>query len=186
MTRLFRYILRFDSGMAPCIDNGLTTLATCKPVIRRSACPGDWVAGFLPRPHARGLVAHAGRVREVLDIGSYERTHGGRSDAIYRERSDGTFECLRSDYHPEEYDRRKDKSGPVLIFEEGAAWYFGDRPQILPAKLSHLAAAGRGHRVSGASEKDIAAFEEWLRSSWPPGYHGRPSDAAKGRPVKRC
>jgi hypothetical protein len=41
MIRIFRYILKNDSGMAPCIDNGLVSLATCKPKIRASAQHGD-------------------------------------------------------------------------------------------------------------------------------------------------
>jgi hypothetical protein len=62
MTRILRYILETDNGMAPCIDGGLVTLATCKPIIRRSARPGDWVLGFYPSPFERGMLAWAGRV----------------------------------------------------------------------------------------------------------------------------
>ena len=173
MTRLFRYVLVSDTGIAPCIDDGLTTLAVCKPTVRRSARHGDWVAGFLPKPHPRGLIAYAGRVSEVLDVGTYEKVHRGRSDALYRMLENGSFERLRPEYHPEPDAIRKDLSGPVLIFDKSATWYFGDRPQVLPEELSHLAAAGRGHRVRGASEQDIAALESWLRSIWPPGIHGR-------------
>jgi hypothetical protein len=92
---------------------------------------------------------------------------------------DGKFKGLRPEYHPDPYDKCKDLSGPALIFQKDATWYFGDQPQNLPTKLSHLAAAGIGHRVNGASEIDIAAFEKWLRSNWPPGFHGRPRDPGK-------
>lgn len=176
MTRLFRYILASDFGTAPCIDDGLTTLAVCKPAVRRSVRLGDWVAGFLPKPHHRGLIAYAGRVLEILDVGEYEKFHRGRSDAVYRMLENGSFERLRPEFHPEPDAMCKDLSGPVLIFDKSATWYFGDSPQVLPEELYHLAAAGRGHRVKGASEQDIAAFEGWLRSNWPTGIHGRPRD----------
>lgn len=41
--RIYRYVLTSDTGMAPSIDQGVVSLATCKPVIRRCAGPGDWV-----------------------------------------------------------------------------------------------------------------------------------------------
>ena len=46
MTRIYRYILTHNTGMAPCPENGMITLGTCKPVIRRVARAGDWVLGF--------------------------------------------------------------------------------------------------------------------------------------------
>jgi len=48
MARFYRYILRADVGMAPCVDNGRVTLATCMPQIRATAVIGDWIAGFRP------------------------------------------------------------------------------------------------------------------------------------------
>jgi hypothetical protein len=165
MTRLFRYILASDTGMAPCIDHGLVTLATC------------------PRPHPRGLLVYAGRVGRILDVAAYERTHRGRSDAVYRESADGTSARFRPDYHARPDEIRKDLSGPVLIFDKTATWYFGDRPRALPEDLSYLAAAGRSYRVNGASADDIVAFEVWLRANAAPGIIGHPSAM---RRVRRC
>jgi hypothetical protein len=182
--RFYRYILRHDNGMAPCIDGGLVTLATCKPQIRRGAKVGDWVAGFLPRPHERGLVAFAGRVAELVTVGKYEeRFRGRRRDAIYRQNPDGTFTRLQPEYHPDDF--RKDVSAPVLIFDRSATWYFGDHPQCLPEELSHLAAAGRPNRVNGATETDIALLEGWLMTKGKPGRHGSPRDRERGLSRKR-
>ena len=162
--------------MAPCVDGGLVTLATCKPQIRRSARPGDWIAGFLPRPHPRGLLTYVGRVHHVLDVGIYEKQFRGRADAVYRLVPDGTFRRLKPDYHDNPNDLRKDTSSPVLIFDEDATWYFGDRPQALPPKLIHLSAAGRGHRVNGAHEGDVKALERWLRRRWSPSINRQPQN----------
>ena len=174
MTKIYRYILATDNGMAPCVYKGLVTLATCKPKIRRKANVGDWVAGFYPRPHPRGLIAYAGKVRQILEIGEYERVHRGRPDAVYREKSDGSFTRLRPEYHPEQKQINKDLSGPVLIFEKKSLWYFGDKPKDLPIELLHLQARGQGHRVNGASEGDILDFEKWLLKNYTPGIHGQP------------
>ena len=175
--RIFRYILKYDNGMAPCVDRGLLTLATCKPQIRRSAKEGDWVAGFLPRPHERGWLSFAGRVAKVLPIGEYEKRFAGRrSDAIYRQKADGSFERLLPEYHDNQKDFAKDTSAPVLLFDKRATWYFGDRPQCLPKELVCIAAAGRAYRVNGVSEADIAQLERWLTRKGKPGMHGLPRD----------
>jgi len=177
MTRIFRYILQTDTGMAPCTDRGRLTLATCKPKIRSSAMPGDWVMGFYPRPFERGLVAWAGRIERKLETGNYEREFRGRSDAVYRQKADGTFKRLRPDYHPGANEIRKDLSGPVLVFDEQATWYFGDEPRLLPEALIHLAPGGQGHRVNGVNEADGARLLAWLVSGSPPGIMGRPRHA---------
>lgn len=174
MTRIFRYILQTDTGMAPCVDAGRLTLATCKPKIRSSAKPGDWVLGFYPRPFERGLVAWAGRIARKIEIGDYEREFRRRSDAVYRLKADGTFKRLRPDYHPGANEIRKDLSAPALVFDEQASWYFGDEPRLLPDALLHLAAGGQGHRVNGTRESDLAILSAWLHACSPPGILGRP------------
>lgn len=174
MTRILRYILRYDTGMAPCIDHNLVSLALCKPKIRASAKPGEWVVGFRPRPDF-GLVVWAGRIAHSVEVGDYERQYRGRSDAVYRAERDGGFERLRPDYHPGEDEFRKDTSAPVLIFAPDATWYFGAEPHMLPEKLMHLAARGRGHRVNGVNEGDAAELQLWLSSiAPPPSIHARP------------
>lgn len=190
MTRILRYILQHDTGMAPCIDHGLVSLATCKPKIRASAKPGEWVVGFRPSPAPRGLVVWAGQVAERIDVGEYERLHsckrrGGRDDAVYRELPSGGFERLRPNYHPGPDEFRKDTTAPVLIFDPKATWYFGCEPQMLPEHLMHIAAGGRGHRVSGAQASDPIALQTWLARIVPPGVHHSPRDGVRKSP-RRC
>ncbi|WP_197054332.1 hypothetical protein [Sphingomonas sp. 37zxx] len=188
MTRILRYILQHDSGVAPCIDHGLVTLATCKPKIRSGTQPGEWVVGCRPSPAPRGVVVWAGRVAQVLDVGDYERAYRGRSDAVYRANASGGFKRLRPDYHPGDEEFRKDTSAPVLIFDEAATWYFGADPQMMPDGLMHLAAGGRGHRVAGVNDGDARALQSWLASIAPPGVHGAPRDILTSieRPSFKC
>jgi Nucleotide modification associated domain 2 len=174
--RIYRYILTADTGMAPCIDAGIVSLATCKPVVRRCATPGDWVIGFLASPAPSGMVAWAGRISRSLAMADYEREFRGRSDAVYRGRPDGSFRRLRRDYHALAGQMETDLSGPALVFDPAWTWYFGDRPQMLPVALAHLAAHGQGHRVNGVAPDDPARLLAWLSSLGPPGLHGEPPD----------
>lgn len=183
MSRIFRYILRHDGGMAPCVKRGWLTLATCKPRIRASAKVGEWVIGCRPRPEPRGLVVWAGRVARSVEVGDYQREYSWRTDAIYRAKEGGGFERLCPEYHPTADGFRKDTSAPVLIFDRKATWYFGDEACKLPKCLMHLAASGRPDRVNGVTEEDCAALETWLRSIATPGIHGTPRDMS---PKKRC
>lgn len=180
--RIYRYILTSDTGMAPCIDAGMVSLATCKPVIRRCAGSGDWVIGFLASPAPSGMVAWAGRVSRSVPIADYEREFRGRSDAVYRETPGGLFRRLRRDYHAQPGQMETDLSGPALLFDPASTWYFGDRPQMLPDALSHLAAHGQGHRVNGVAQDDLARLLAWLGSLGPPGLHGEPPDREAERP----
>lgn len=167
MTRIYRYILTHDSGMAPCPTGGLITLATCKPVIRRTAQPGDWVLGFRPGSLERGLLLWAGKVEQVLDHGDYEREFRGRPDAVYRKGKDGGYQRLLPDYHPTQQEMHRDTSAPVLLFDSKVSLYFNGQPQPLPQELAHLAAAGRGHRVSGTAPGDVLRLEAWLANLAP-------------------
>lgn len=187
MTRIFRYILAHDSGMAPCIDNDLITLATCKPQVRRSARKGDWVLGFMPGGSARrGQLVWAGIVDRKFMPDEYGRTWGGRSDAIYRKRKNGQWRSLFPAYHEDPRDREKDISSPVLLFDPSLSWYFGSTPAALLRDLEHLAPSGRGHRVNGVKDGDASALEKWLRLLGNPGVHGKPREAKPVRGTSGC
>jgi Nucleotide modification associated domain 2 len=164
MSRIYRYILAHDSGMAPCLHDGLISLATCKPMIRRRAEVDDWVLGFRPGSLERGLMLWAGKVQAVASHGEYQRARRGRPDAVYLERKDGSYERLVSDYHLTQKEMDRDLSGPVLIFDAKVSIHLDGQPVPLPGELAHLAAAGRGHRVNGTNPNDTARLEAWIRS----------------------
>jgi hypothetical protein len=66
------YVVATDSGFAPHVQNGLLSLATCKPMIRSPSQPGDWVVGVGGKDHdsSRQLV-HAFRVEHTLPMSEY-------------------------------------------------------------------------------------------------------------------
>jgi hypothetical protein len=167
MNRIYRYILVHDHGIAPCPVDGLVTLATCKPEIRRMAKPGDWVLGFRPGSLERGMLLWGGKVEQIMPHGEYERLNRGRPDALYRERPDGTFDRVDPAYHPANDEMMRDLSGPVLIFDRDLSLYLNGHAVLLPGELFHLAPAGRGHRVNGTRVGDTQRLEVWLRSMTP-------------------
>lgn len=177
LTGLYRYIHVSDDGRAPCVDDHILTLGTCKPVIRRCARIGDWVMGFYASPMPRGVLCWAGRIGGKIGHIDYERQFGGRADAAYRMDGDGRIVRVYPDYHAREEDMSRDLSGPVLMFDRDAIWYFGDSPVSLPPDLQHLAPRGEGHRVNGVLDGDAERLESWLRALLAPGFHGRPRHA---------
>lgn len=178
MARFYRYIHVSDDGHAPCVDHGLITLATCKPQIRSTAKVGDWVAGYMPKGIGEGLVTWIGRVAEAVSPTDYERRFRGRKDAQYRLLDDGHVKRVDPAYHPGIAEQRKDMSAKVLIFDQNASWYFGDRPIELPSMFGVLAASGQGHRVNLRLPDDIAQIEAWLHGQVVAGVHGDPRDGA--------
>jgi hypothetical protein len=183
--RLYRYILTSDDGMAPCIDEGLISLATCKPIVRRVARPGDWVLGFFGGGCEPGTLAWAARVERPLHHFDYQAAHPSRSDSVYAEGRDGRPVFLRPEYHPERSEKARDLSGPVLVFDPAAGWYFGAAAPVMPARLRHLAPSGQGHRVNFRRPGDRRDLLDWLAAFGPPGIYGRPRDLG-GRDLGGC
>ena len=66
MPKLFSYVIREDTGLAPNAFYGVCTLNCCKPDIRRTAEVGDWVAGFVGSNHPadRDRLVYAMRVTQ--------------------------------------------------------------------------------------------------------------------------
>lgn len=193
MRRMFRYIIVTDAGDAPCSDGGLLTLATCKPAIRRSAKPGDWVVAIRSKarnvaPEDRGRLVWAGRVERSVGWDDYSRQHPGRLDAVYSPDGRGGFVSSRPEYHPSPDARARDLGGPVLVFEPCETWYFGVEAEALPDDLSDLSTSGQGHRIGHALDR-IDAFATWIRQ-WPSGIRGKHIHADPGCcglcPSMRC
>lgn len=188
MTRIYRYVLAYDRGMAPNPRRGLITLATCKPEIRKTARVGDWVIGNFPSPKNE-VVAWAGKVARCLSIDEYAQEYPARHDALYEAGQYGQLRRISGKhpwYHLDSDQQRKDETGSVLIFEKNQSWYFGGNGRVLPRELHHLAARGQGHRVNLRHEGDLAVLESWLAAQGPPGIHGEPRDGWDGPDGSGC
>ena len=190
MARFYRYVLADDNGTAPCPQDGLLTLATCKPAVRRTAQAGDLIAAFAPAPFPRDMLAYAARVLDVVEWTAYSAKYAypGRADAVYAFPADGRVTRLREGIHPTDHHMAQDLSGQVLMFDPAETWYFGETPQALPKHLQWCSiggkgsGTGRGHRVD---EVDLHADDSlltWLKRTYAPGFHGAP----RGRSVRGC
>jgi hypothetical protein len=158
MSQIYYYILRYDDGIAPCVDSGALTLAICKPMIRRTAKEGDWVMGISPKAHGHKL-CYAAQVTEKINGQEYyvARRFRKRGDRIYS--FNGSRFQLRNHSVHTEADRGTDlgrypvyKNSVVLRSARGAFWYFGkkaiDIPRDqFPALNRRLDRLSQGHRV---------------------------------------
>lgn len=155
--RTYAYVIRNDGGGTPCYENGILTLAVCKPAIRRTARPGDLVIAYngsgLGDPHG---VRWAGLVKEKLGFADYWRDarFKGRADNIYRpvegafpEPVTDAFEHVGGELHPEREHWINDLRGRwVLVF--GPWWYFGARgPEAEAESGLRMGPVRQGHRV---------------------------------------
>jgi hypothetical protein len=182
MTRIYRYVLMHDTGMAPNPRGGLVTLATCKPEIRKHAREGDWVVANFPSPKNE-LVAWAGRIKRCIPVGYYASEFPERDDALHEMTVDGEPQRIRGKhewYHQGTSEQHKDRSGNVLIFDMNSCWYFGDQGRQYHTTLEHLIARGRGHRVNNRKPGDLEELLAWLKTQGTPGIHGSPRDEWEG------
>jgi hypothetical protein len=178
MTRIWRYVLASDNGMAPCIDDGILTLTCCKPGIRKSARLNEWVVGFFPKS-SPGRIAWVGQVFDVVTMGEFEGKYAGRRDALYRligHTDDGTeiLHPLRDDYHANR--RQTDFRGRnALVFSP--FWYWGGRGIAAPEDIAGWAHYYVGQSARFSTSERLARLESWMRSEAKPGVHGAPRDS---------
>lgn len=199
MTALHSYIVAYDSGFAPNPFNGVCTLATCKPEIRKRACIDDWVIGTgSNRLGVRrgGFLVYAMRVQETLTFseywndprfqkkkpnifGSYRMACG---DNIYSpDQVHGGWQQLNS-YHSQDDGLpfmthiNRDTSVDRVLISNDFVYFGAEGPEVPDAlKDAGLVLAGRG-RLKVTDAVKIAAFESWLEQLGVKGYQGRPFD----------
>ncbi|MGA2325034.1 MAG: hypothetical protein ABSH05_01985 [Bryobacteraceae bacterium] len=178
--KLFSYVVRHDTGFAPNPFFGYCTLACCKPEIRRTAKPGDWLVGLTPKDDGNRIVYFM-QVDEKLEFKQYwsdprfrrkrPRANAGlvrkNGDNIYKPLAGpgDRYRQLRSRHSKgacEDSARKKhDLRGKYVLVSETFA-YFGARARKLPRKLSALA-VGRGHRCR-FPDCVIALFLEYAKT----------------------
>ena len=192
MACFFSYVLSRDYGFAPNPFNGVCTLATCKPRIRKAASVGDWVLGTSSIAGGKpSKLIYAMKVSEKMSFneywgsprfetkkpvmnGSLKKMYG---DNIYH--YNGT-EWIQVDSHhsskdgsPNPYNVKRDTSvDAVLLAKE--FYYFGRQCLSLPEKfIPHVAKKGPGYRCLETTWGNILIA--YISKNYRPGYHGDPS-----------
>jgi hypothetical protein len=152
MTRLFTYTIPTDDGAAPNPYHGMCSLAICKPVIRRVAEKGDWVAGTGSRGAKNGnlewrlvyamCIDETPSIREYDDLASSRWPHripnvasanpvDHRGDCIYDFSSGKPLQ--RQGVHGPN-DQCHDLSGQKVLISR-RFYYFGSSARPLPKSL---------------------------------------------------
>jgi Nucleotide modification associated domain 2 len=157
--RTYFYKLTCDDGGAPCVKDGLLSLAICKPKIRSRADKGDLIFGFAAKSlHFDNRLLYIARVTDKLFNGDYYTTgkFAQREDCVYQ-KSDGRFEWRPGSLHHGKGDLVHDlgrhpyyERANVLLCDDfryfgknGTADYKSNYPLIKTA----VETLGQGHRV---------------------------------------
>jgi hypothetical protein len=188
MPRLFTYIVRHDTGLAPNPFWGWCTLAVCTPNHQGSRVQaGDWIAGFSEKRLGYRLI-YAMEVEERIHMNDY---FADPRFAPKKPRPDGTWEqrCGDNFYsldpggvwrqHPNELHvgaefLRRDTKHP-FVFAGRRFWYLGSKAAPIPTELLPLV-GGRGARVNHSPDL-VAAFVGWVEKTLPLGGAAPPRDA---------
>lgn len=178
--RLYTYIVRTDDGAAPNPFGGMCSLTICKPKIRSSARPGDWVAGVgsknAPSGDLSGHLVYAMKVQEVILLNEYDaraRKEWPRRipDMQSLDLSERLGDCIYDYSNGSKPIQRAGVHGPLNIKTDLGGknsliskdfYYFGSRAIRLPGNLLCICPTTQGHR-SIKNDSYRSAFEEWIR-----------------------
>lgn len=101
MKKLYTYIITSDNGQSPCYDNGIFTLACCKPQIRRiilqdyskevkNKTADIWLCG-IQRDNKNPFVVFLAKIDDVLKLEEY---YG--DNTLYSERNDCHYRNIKT------------------------------------------------------------------------------------------
>ncbi len=160
MARIYFYKLTADNGGAPCVQDGLLSLAICKPKIRMTAQPNDLIFGFAAKSlYSDNRLIYIARISKRVCYGEYykDTKFTRRPDCIYQWRNDHFERRKNASYHEKEGDLTHDlgthpeyRRATVLLSDDfryfggsGTSEYKSGYPLLRDA-VEHL---GIGERV---------------------------------------
>jgi putative DNA base modification enzyme with NMAD domain len=179
MSDIYFYKLTCDDGGAPCVRNGLLSLAICKPFIRMGASVGDFIFGFAANSLRRdNCLIYIARVTSKLTDGKYYEIprYQRREDCVYQFK-DSRFEWRAGSKHHSQEDLVHDLGKPpcykrsaVLLSNDfrylgdyGTADYKNDFPEIRNV-VEHLAIGFRHLRQANLyGDFDRLKADIWQR-----------------------
>ncbi len=172
-SRYFVYKMTTDNGGAPCLADGLLTLAICMPFLRSSAEVCDWIYGFGGVPLG-GRLIYIAQVNDKLVDGAYYRNevYFNRADCIYQYENGRYVRRKNAKYHVETPNLEKDlgkhhkKYPRAKVLLSRNFRYLGDTGGKIsnydyPDLTKLLDSLRRGHRVN--HEQGVFAELEKLR-----------------------
>jgi len=173
MSRFYSYIVATDNGSSPNTENGLLSLALCKPKIRSTAKPGDYVIGiagknisFYPR-----RILFIMKITDVSLIADYAVKYPNRKDSIYT----AELKQLVNPYHDSAHIKTDIGGKNVLISSDFI--YFGNKMIPVPSELSAMVPHGQGHfskKNDNLKAPILASFIQW-KQTYGVGSYGVPN-----------
>ncbi|NQE44544.1 hypothetical protein C5S31_00805 [ANME-1 cluster archaeon GoMg2] len=192
--KLYSYVLRDDSGFAPNPFWNYSTLACCKPIIRKRAELGDWIVGSGSMNNmGNNKLIYAMKVTDKLTFEQYAKdkrfenkipSNGlreERGDNIYSKNDKGEW-VQRPSYHSKRHQEHDLKGEYVLISDH--FYYFGRNAISIQEELKQIIKKGPGHKSKSISKKDIEKFEEWIEKQ-PQGIQGEPHEFEQKSPKRK-
>lgn len=195
--KMYYYVMPRDFGFAPNPYFGYCTLATGKPVIRKNAKVGDWIAayGAASSKKMRGKLIYLMQVQETQTFDEYwndERFKVKRpvfNKAVKHMYGDNIYHHENEEWK-QEWSHHSLPDGTVnsvnLIKDTNAdrvligttMYYFGNNAVSVPTEFSSLIGKGRNHRVC-KDERLINKFIAYIDKTYGEGIHGVPSSWGK-------
>jgi Nucleotide modification associated domain 2 len=185
MAKTYIYKMTVDDGGAPCVRDGILSLAICKPTIRSTAVAENIILGFAADSlHDDNRLIYIAKVTDKLTDGKYfsESPHTSRPDSIYRWngsrfewKSDAKFHSAHDLAH-DLGDGPEYKRANVLLSEDEENFrYFGAACPIsykaeYPVLQSLIERLGQGSRVNHEPglEAELRRFIQRLwHTPWP-------------------
>lgn len=191
--RLLTYVVARDFGFAPNPFQGYCTLATCKPIIRRVAQPGDWIVGTGSAARKRaGHLVFAMEVAEAATFNEYwsdprfqrkkPNLRGSKKQAF----GDNIYFREAGGWHQENSHHSLNNGSPnpanisndtqtdrVLVATNFIYW--GGAGPPIPPEFHGIVCNRRGHRTNFDPAVE-AGFLDWLRNLTDRGYQAEPLD----------
>lgn len=191
--RIYFYKLTADNGGAPCVQDGVLSLAICKPMIRSTAEPGDLIFGSTANSlHRDNRLIYIVRIREKVRNGDYyrEQRFAKRSDRVY-EWGRNRFAWRHGALHHGPKDLVHDLGQPpnykkanVLLSTDFR--YFGtsgtaeykSRFQLVKKAVEKL---GQGHRLTHVEplRMELMALKEQIWKKTPKAVLGEPTSTSR-------
>lgn len=179
MSHYYFYKLTVDDGGAPCVQNGILSLAICKPMIRRTAQVGDIIFGFAANSlYVDNRLIYIAKITDKLIDGAYYKDpkHASRADCIYEWQGKTYHVRPGAKFHKSEkghltHDLGKGPCFPrANVLVSGDFRYFGGSlAEHYKQRFRHLektiANLGQGHRVHHSPEL-IRALQELMEAAW--------------------
>jgi len=148
---LYSYIIQHDTGGAPNADDGILSLAICKPGIRKGAVVGDYLVGISGcnlKLHSNiKQIIFIAKITEIMLMKDYAIQYPKRQDSIYSEE----LELLPNKFH-NCCNVESDLKGINVLLSDDFI-YFGTKHIDVPTELTGII-PGRQYKKN-ASYMDI-------------------------------